>query len=77
MRVTATSDRYRQTVSERAADTFVRRPIDRNVQAAARSLRPRGISPVVTMRHSAISNLRASATIIVLRVEPRASAVRL
>ncbi len=37
---------------------------------------PCGISPVVTRRQSAINSLRASATIIVLRVAPRASAVR-
>src|SRR4051794_12296541 len=43
---------------------------------AARSETPSGISPVVAMRQSAISSLRASATIIVLRVAPRASAVR-
>jgi hypothetical protein len=37
---------------------------------------PSGGSPVVTRRHSAISSLRASATIIVLRVVPRSSVVR-
>jgi hypothetical protein len=37
---------------------------------------PAGTSPVVTMRHSAISSFLASATIRVLRVPPRASAVR-
>src|ERR1700675_4668542 len=37
---------------------------------------PSGTSPVVTRRHSAMSSLRASATIIVLRVLPRPSAVR-
>src|SRR3954470_8476615 len=44
--------------------------------AAGRSTTPRGTSPVVTSCHSAMSSLRASATIIVLRVAPRASAVR-
>src|SRR3954464_10133817 len=43
---------------------------------AARSETPSGISPVVAMRQSAISSFLASATIIVLRVAPRASAVR-
>src|SRR5215467_6743054 len=38
--------------------------------------RPSGTSPVVASRHSAIRSLRASATIMVLRVTPRASAVR-
>ena len=41
-----------------------------------RSTTPSGTSPTVTMRHRATSNLRASATIIVLRVPVRASAVR-
>ncbi|RWG56282.1 MAG: hypothetical protein EOQ64_14050 [Mesorhizobium sp.] len=36
---------------------------------------PVGISPVVTSRQNAISSLRAKATIIVLRVPPRPSAV--
>ncbi len=43
---------------------------------AARKTTPAGTSPVVTMRHSAISSFLASATIRVLRVLPRASAVR-
>src|SRR3954447_23839035 len=43
---------------------------------AARSEIPSGISPVVAMRQSAISSFLASATIIVLRVAPRASTVR-
>ena len=44
--------------------------------AAGRKMTPSGTSPVVTRRHSAMSSLRASATIIVLRVLPRPSAVR-
>jgi hypothetical protein len=44
---------------------------------AGRRSRPAGASPVVTSRQSAIRSLRASATIMVLRVPPRASAVRL
>jgi hypothetical protein len=43
---------------------------------AARKTTPAGTSPVVTMRHSAISSFLARATIRVLRVPPRASAVR-
>ena len=40
------------------------------------SLTPSNVSPVVTKRQSAMSSLRASATIIVLRVPARLSAVR-
>src|SRR6516225_11545096 len=36
---------------------------------------PSGISPVVTICHSAISNLRARATIMILRISLRRSAV--
>ena len=43
---------------------------------AARKTTPAGTSPVVTIRHSAISSFLARATIRVLRVLPRASAVR-
>jgi hypothetical protein len=43
---------------------------------ASRKTTPAGTSPVVTMRHSAISSFLARATIRVLRVPPRASAVR-
>src|SRR5882724_3847963 len=43
---------------------------------AGRNLRPSVISPVVTSRHRAMSSLRASATIMVLRVVRRPSAVR-
>ncbi len=45
------------------------------LHAAGRRTTPAGASPVVTMRHSAISSFLASATIRVLRVLPRASAV--
>jgi hypothetical protein len=38
------------------------------VQAVARSAMPSGTVPVVAKRHKAISNFRASATIIFLRV---------
>src|SRR5258707_14987970 len=43
---------------------------------AGRNLRPSVISPVVTSRHRAMSSLRASATIMVLRVVLRPSAAR-
>ena len=46
------------------------------VGTASRSRTPSGISPVLTIRHRAISSLRASATIIAMRVLPRPSAVR-
>jgi hypothetical protein len=44
--------------------------------AARRKVTPLGISPLISKRHSAMSNLRAKATIMVLRVLPRASVVR-
>ena len=44
--------------------------------AAERSCRPAGVSPVVASRHNTMSSLRASATIIVLRVPPRPSDAR-
>ena len=43
---------------------------------AARKTTPAGTSPVVTIRHRAISSFLARATIKVLRVPPRASTVR-
>src|SRR4051794_24125990 len=43
---------------------------------AARKTTPAGTSPVVTIRHSAMSSFLARATIRVLRVPPWASAVR-
>ena len=45
-------------------------------QAAGRSTTPSSGSPLFTQRQSAINSLRARATIRVLRVAPRASAVR-
>ena len=45
-------------------------------QPAGRKTTPSSVSPVVTKRQSAMSSLRASATIIVLRVPLRLSAVR-
>jgi hypothetical protein len=45
-------------------------------QRAGRKMRPSNVSPVVTKRQSAIRSLRARATIIVLRVPARLSAVR-
>src|SRR5918995_6243193 len=51
-------------------------PPGRSLHAAERRAMPSGASPVETKRHSATSSLRARATIMVLRVPPRASAVR-
>ena len=45
-------------------------------QPAGRKMTPSNVSPVVTKRQSAIISLRAKATIIVLRVPRRLSAVR-
>jgi hypothetical protein len=45
-------------------------------QDAGRKTTPSNSSPVVTKRHSAMISLRASATIMVLRVPRRLSAVR-
>src|SRR5437660_10934002 len=45
-------------------------------QDAGRKTTPSSVSPVVTKRQSAMTSLRASATIIVLRVPIRLSAVR-
>ena len=45
-------------------------------QPAGRRMTPSNVSPVVTKRQSAMSSLRANATIIVLRVPGRLSAVR-
>src|SRR5215470_6801799 len=42
----------------------------------ARNTTPAGTSPVVTRRHKAISNLRARATIIVLRFLPPSVRIR-
>ena len=41
----------------------------------ARIATPSGISPIVTIRHSAMRSFRANATIMVLRMAPRASFV--
>src|SRR3954449_13006033 len=73
LRVTATSDRQRRpgrscSPGSEGLSAFSR--------YAARKTTPAGTSPVVTMRHSAISSFLARATIRVLRVPPRASAVR-
>jgi hypothetical protein len=76
--ITATSDRFRQSVFCRNLLLFDGFDVESSTQVAMRrSLRSAGTVPVMTMRQSTISNLRASATIIVFRVEPRPSAARL
>src|SRR6266853_362577 len=76
--VPATSDRQSAVRPERQRE----RRIGKNMlfpeafQPAGRKMTPSNVSPVVTKRQSAISSLRAMATIIVLRVPTRLSAVR-
>ena len=64
----------------RSADRRRNCSFDSSFRAAAhpagRRTTPSGASPVVTSLHSAISSFLAKATIMVLRVPPRASAVR-
>lgn len=76
-RVAVTSDRLsaaRHPVGERTAENSV--GLACPTHHAERSLRPTGASPVIANRHSAMRSLRARATIMALRVPPRASAVR-
>src|SRR5208282_5870190 len=72
LRVTATSDRHRTPTmfwsSASESLSFLNL-----LPHAARNTTPAGTSPVVTRRHKAISNLRARATIIVLRFLPALS----
>jgi hypothetical protein len=75
-RVTATSDRHRQTLAGAAKVIFLFVSSRVVAHDAGRKTTPCGISPVITRRQRAMSSLRASATIIVLRVLPRPSAVR-
>ncbi len=73
----ASGDRHLGSSAETGAILFAR--LQKRVllsRHAARKTTPAGASPVVTMRHKAISSFLARATIRVLRVPPRASAVR-
>jgi hypothetical protein len=65
----ATSNRHRHPLALEAgrAET-VGRFLCNSAHKAGRKTIPSGIAPSRTSRHSAISSLRASATIIVLRV---------
>ena len=78
-RVVATSDRHLQLGIDTRTNcrTSVVPGHSQAIHVAGRRSRPTGASPVVTSRQSAMRSLRASATIMVLRVPPRASAVRL
>ena len=62
-------------IGERTAEPLVSCP-QASRHVAGRRSRPARTSPVVTSRQSAMRSFRASATIMVLRVPPRASAVR-
>src|SRR3981189_2617170 len=73
LRVTATSDRHR-TLDDVLLVSL--RELLSPLPHAARNTTPAGTSPVVTRRHKAISNLRARATIIVLRFLPPSVRVR-
>jgi hypothetical protein len=76
-RVAATLDRHLQSMINTLANC--RNPNRPGPQVchhtAARRATPSGTSPVVASRQNMIRSLRASATIMVLRVAPRASAV--
>src|SRR4051812_17539764 len=75
----ASGDRHLGSSSETDDGLFARfreLVLPASSRHAARSTTPAGTSPVVTMRHSAISSFLARATIRVLRVPPWASAVR-
>ena len=75
--VPATSDRQSAVRAERQRERRIGKMLVPEVfQPAGRRMTPSNVSPVVTKRQSAMSSLRASATIIVLRVPARLSAVR-
>jgi hypothetical protein len=76
-RLPATSDRQFGSApkSQRPPNTSIMLS-GKPFQPAGRNTTPSSVWPVVTKRQSAMSSLRASATIIVLRVTPRRSAVR-
>src|SRR5258708_31756890 len=75
LRVTATSDRHR-TLTMFCSSASESLSFLSPLLHAARNTTPAGTSPVVTRRHKPISNLRARATIIVLRFLPPAVRVR-
>src|SRR3984893_13866617 len=73
--VPATSDRQSAVRPERQRERRVGKKmlVPEAFQPAGRRMTPSNVSPVVTKRQSAISSLRASATIIVFRVPRRLS----
>jgi len=79
-RVTTTSDRERQPGGKERRQACRNSMLGLSAgvagQTACRSTTPRGTSPVVTMRQSAMSSLRASATIIFVLRAPLAPSVR-
>lgn len=75
LRVTATSDRHR-TLTMFCSSASESLSFLSLLPHAARNTTPAGTSPVVARRHKAISNLRARATIIVLRFLPPSVRVR-
>jgi hypothetical protein len=75
-RVTATSDCFGYRICQLDKGTQSRLFSRSASYAAGRRTTPSGTSPVVTSRQSAISSLRARATIIALRVPRRPSSVR-
>ena len=74
--VPATSDRQSAVRLNASSRRIIKMLVPEAFQAAGRRTTPSNVSPVVTKRQSAISSLRASATIIVLRVPTLLSAVR-
>src|SRR6266516_1582686 len=80
IRIAATSDRHRLPriqAHSGAEPCFCPFSFYTVAYAAGRNSTPSGISPVVTRRHSAISSLRASATIIVVLRAPFGPSVRM
>ena len=77
-RVAATSNRHRQTITllrDAPKLSGVNWKPGRRSTHAGRMTMPSGMAPSCTSRHKAISSLRASATIMILRI-PRAFPVR-
>ena len=78
MRIAATSDRHRlpRIKCSQVPNSVCPFSFYSIAHAAVRNSTPSGTSPVVTRRHSAISSLRASATIIVVLRAPLGPSVR-
>src|SRR5467141_152740 len=76
IRFPATSDRQFGSPKSQRKRRVGKGVLFPGLQPAGRRMTPSNVSPVVTKRQSAMTSLRASATIIVLRVPRRLSAVR-